>query len=112
MTAPGPDKVEFVSASSIRRLFNESQFPRMINAMQLTVEYLRNTHLKEPEKKNEPYCTHGQMIRYIGLDRQWVAEIFQYLRPDGTLGASGHPDPKRLRMHGKVYIVNLDNKQL
>jgi hypothetical protein len=34
-----------------------------------------------------------------------VAVVHQYLRPDGSLGASGLPDPKRLLVNGILYIV-------
>jgi hypothetical protein len=29
--------------------------------------------------------------------------VHQYLQPDGTLGASGQPDPKRLLHDGILY---------
>jgi hypothetical protein len=35
-----------------------------------------------------------------------VADCHQYLRPDGSIGASGKPDPKRLRIGNVVYIVD------
>lgn len=34
-----------------------------------------------------------------------VAVVHRYLRPDGTLGASGKPDPKRVLHAGVVYGV-------
>jgi hypothetical protein len=34
-----------------------------------------------------------------------VAVMHQYLRPDGTIGASGQPDPKRLVVEGDVWYV-------
>ena len=71
----------------------------------LIPEYLRDNHLKEPEAKDEPYCTRGQMIRYLNGTGQWAVEVFQYLRPDKTIGASGRPDPKRLRIGKTVFIV-------
>ena len=67
--------------------------------------YLRDAHLKEPERKGEPWCTRGQMIRYLDPDGQWVVEVFQYLRPDGSLGASGKPDPKRIRIGSTIFIA-------
>ena len=34
-----------------------------------------------------------------------VAEVHQYVRPDGSLGGSGLPDPKRLYKDGILYAV-------
>ncbi len=34
---------------------------------------------------------------------QEIARVHQYLRTDGTIGASGKPDPKRLYADGKLY---------
>ena len=58
-------------------------------------------------EKGEPFCTHGQMIRYISKSGSWCVEIFQYFRPDNKIGASGLPDPKRLRLRNTIYIVKV-----
>ena len=103
---PSADKVEYVDSITIRRMFNESQYPKMISDGTLKPEYLRDDHLKEPEKKGEPICTHSQMIRYNNKRGEWVLEVFQYLRNDKkTLGASGKPDPKRLRCGNIVFAL-------
>jgi len=34
-----------------------------------------------------------------------VALVHQYLRSDGTLGASGQPDPKRIVIGNVVYAT-------
>lgn len=88
-------------------MFNESQYPEMIAHGQLVPKYpyLRDDHLKEPEKRGEPQCTHGQMIRYLDNNGRWLVEVFQYRRPNKTLGASGVPDPKRLRVGDTVFKV-------
>jgi hypothetical protein len=36
------------------------------------------------------------------------ASIHRYLRPDGTLGASGRPDPKRLVEGGVKYFCRTE----
>lgn len=100
-----PDNVERVPPNTICRMFNESQYPKMIADGLLVPKYLRNAHLKEPEKVGEKHCTRGQMIRYLDNSGQWVVEVFQYLRQDKTLGASGKPDPKRFRSGNTVFIV-------
>ncbi len=102
-----PDDVRYVSAETLRRLFNESQFPTMIAQGLLQADYLRNSHLEAPESRGEPFCTHAQMVRYLDQNARWTVEVSQYLRPDGNLGASGKPDPKRLRLGGTIFILDV-----
>lgn len=104
---PSQDRVEHVSPKSIREKFNGSQYPDMIADGRLIADqpYLRDAHLEKPEIRNEPYCTRGQMIRYRDKNGRWVVEVFRYVRPDGTIGGSGRPDPKRLRIGNTVFYV-------
>ena len=44
------------------------------------------------------------MIAYYD-DGQRLALVHQYLRPAGTLGATGLPDPKELLVEGFVWFV-------
>jgi len=88
-------------------LFNRSDTPRQITAGLLKPEYLRNKHLARDKaaELSLPYCTHAQMIRYRDQEGRPVVEVFQYLQPDGSLGASGLPDPKRLWLGSAVYVA-------
>lgn len=100
-----PDEVKYISQKSIRQKFNQSQYPSMIREGQLVPRFLRNSHLKKPEEKREPYCTCSQTIRYTDKVGNWVVEVHQYLRPDKTIGGSGRPDPKRLRIERTVFSI-------
>ncbi len=53
---------------------------------------------------NFPEGTHSQYVRYWNEHRRWIVEVHRYLRPDGSLAASGRPDPKKLRLGGVLYI--------
>lgn len=89
-------------------MFNELEYTDLISSGQLRVLSIKERHLTMPEAKQMPRCTVGQFLRYIDTQGHWVAEIYQYLRPDGLLGASGKPDPKRLRINGTVYALEPD----
>lgn len=54
----------------------------------------------------EPYCTRSQMIVYRDQEGREIARVHQYLRTDGTLGASGKPDPKRLFENEVLYRLH------
>ena len=102
------DDVRFVHACEIRRQFNNGPLPEMITQGRLQQEYLRNAHLTKESAAfaNEPFCTHAQTIRYVDDNGVWQVEVFQYKRADGTIGASGKPDPKRLRMGDVILVVD------
>lgn len=52
---------------------------------------------------NEPFCTRSQMVSYRDASGNEVARVHQYLRTDGTIGASGKPDPKRIFVNGTLF---------
>ena len=97
--------VRYVADSEIRRLFNEGPYAQMIAEGRLRAQFLPNTHLDHPDKRGNPRCTFRQMIRYVDAEGDPVVEVFQYMRPDGTLGGSGRPDPKRLWVSRVVLIA-------
>ena len=105
------ENTKYVTALSICKIFNKSQYPNMLSNNELAAEYIRSSHLQNPEKVGEPWCTHSQMIRYYNKNREWVVEVHQYLRKDGSIGASGLPEPKRLRIGNVIYIADTQGKR-
>ena len=104
---PSADEVKYISPNNIRRIFNKSQYPSMIVDGLLKPQYLRNDHLKEPEKRGKPQCTHSQTIRYYDRSGRWVVEIHQYWHQDKKIKGTRRPDPKRLRIGNKIFIVDI-----
>lgn len=96
----------YVSPGILWERFNRSQIPEMMERGKLTVEYLPDAHLTNPERVAENRCTRGQMVRYRNAEGTWLVEVFQYLPSDGSLGASGRPDPKRMRVGAEVWIAD------
>lgn len=58
-----------------------------------------------PASSGEPVCTRSQYVLYLDPRGEKVAEVHQYVRPDGGIGASGRPDPKALLIDDVVYHV-------
>ena len=56
----------------------------------------------------EPYCTRSQIVRYYDGAHQ-VAVVHQYMRPDGTIGAWGRPDPKAVLHEGVLYQLQIES---
>ena len=61
---------------------------------------------KHPAPPHQPFCTRSQMIEYQNRQGRKVALVHQYLRPDGTVGASGKPDPKAIWTSRRYYYVS------
>ncbi|MBA3415659.1 MAG: hypothetical protein H0U10_10585 [Chloroflexia bacterium] len=82
-----------VSEAELRRRFNEGEDWLRTQSGELTAEVRRSGH-PSPEGSGEPYCTQSQIVAYSDRMGRRVAVVHQYVRPDGTVGGSGRPDPK------------------
>ncbi len=60
---------------------------------------------KNPEEINEPPGTLSLLVRVYNDALNFIAEAFFYLRPDGRIGASGRPDPKRMVVGNELLAV-------
>ena len=45
------------------------------------------------------------MISYLDKDGSELVRAHRFVLPDGSIGASGKPDPKRLLKDGKLYRI-------
>jgi len=95
-----------VSVWHLRKLFNENGYWAKVQAGELTEHLMADRHPSSPLAQ-VPICTRSQVISYVNATGQEIARVHQYLQPDGTLGASGKPDPKRLVHEGILYFPEL-----
>jgi hypothetical protein len=101
-----PLPIEEAPQELMQSIFNEAGYVASVRSGQLKSTVLKERHLKSPNLGQGPRCTVGQYVLYYqDTLENWVAEVYQYLRPDNTLGASGLPDPKRLRLLDKILIA-------
>lgn len=99
---PDPRPIVYVSEEEIRTIFNDNRFYEKLLAGELVASKKRNSHTA-PD--GEPYCTHSQIVNYYDKAGNRIAVVHQYERPDGTLGASGKPDPKRIWLEDRIISV-------
>lgn len=59
---------------------------------------------RTPRGTDEPTGTRSLTISYVNEVGERVFMVHIYLRPDGSIGGSGKPDPKWLFEDGVVYI--------
>jgi len=99
-------KVRYVSPQELREEFNRSSYQQKVDEGLLQEKIERNTHLKSPENFQGPFCTHSQVVYYLDYQNSTpLAVVHRYLRPDNSLGASGKPDPKRLKVGDEFWAV-------
>ncbi len=88
----------------MRQLFNDGNYWQRAIAGEFRQLTLRNGHPSAPSAP-EPVCTRSMIVAYFDRANERVAVIHQYVRPDGTLGGSGRPGPKRLFVEGTIYLL-------
>ena len=93
-----------VSPRELRGMFNAGDYDGRVGRGELSVQVIRDRHPSSP-KANVPYCTRSQLVVYRDREGDEVATIHRYLKTDGSLGASGLPDPKRIFKDGYLYVA-------
>lgn len=103
----GSSKVEWVTEDIIRQYFNDGDFFEMVKRGEIITKTKRSSHPGAPPQ-GKPYCTQSQIVYYYSNEGEPLAIVHQYLRPDGTIGASGLPDPKRLFLKDRIISVKTE----
>jgi hypothetical protein len=96
--------IKRVSAKLLCTMFNEGQYWEEAQKGILKTRVLADKH-PSPPRAREPVCTRSQYVIYLDKNGKKVAGVHQYLRRDGTIGASGRPDPKELLVDGTLYML-------
>src|SRR5262245_4889386 len=90
-----------VSTATLRAMFEEDRIEARHAAGELSIVILKS-HDARPELLMIP-GTLSQLVAYVDGRGNHVAVAHRYLKPDGTLAASGRPDPKTLRRGDTLY---------
>jgi hypothetical protein len=93
--------IKRVTSVEMCKRFNEGKYWERVKNGLLT------EHLLESRKSTLLSCEvveiASELLSYRDLNGNEVARVHQFRRPDGTLAASGKPDPKRLLEGGVLY---------
>ena len=89
-----------MTPTELRRLFNEGEYYERV----LAGELLESIETDRPARpgSGQPEGTRSQTLWYFDQSMNRVAFVHQYVRPDGSLGGSGRPDPKRLLFEDEI----------
>jgi len=97
-----PRKKQLVTPEVLCEMFNSAGYADQITDGILVASVRTDRHPALP-KAAEPFCTRSQIVAYLTQKGKCIALVHQYLRVDGSLGASGRPDPKWLFVNDTVY---------
>jgi hypothetical protein len=84
-------------------MFNEDRFVERTKAGELKAVVVHSGN-PSPEV-GLPIGSRSELISYRDINNLEVARAHQYVLPDGKLGASEKPDPKRILKDGKLYRI-------
>jgi hypothetical protein len=86
-------------------MFNDGCFLERLKSGKLHAILESEKH-PSPFRSGQPQCTWSQFLILLDENDQEIARVHQYKRPDGSIGASGRPDPKRLIVDGIIYYTS------
>jgi hypothetical protein len=95
--------IQRVTCEELRRRFNDGGYWEKAKSgllKQVVLEENISTLLPD-----EVGPIRSQMVSYRDENNQEIARIHQFLRPNGSIAASGKPDPKRLYEGGILYRI-------
>ena len=102
--ADSPSPVVRVTETELRRRFNDGHYAERADRGELRIVILDPRNRPAPVGAHQAPGTVSQMISYRDSDDTELARAHQYVRPDGTIGGSGRPDPKILFENGILYL--------
>lgn len=86
-------------------IFNRERYWERLQTGEFNAVVLEE-HIPQYVTPTIPAGSRSQMISYRDADDNEVARVHQYLTPNGIIGASGKPDPKRLLYEGVLYRLH------
>ncbi len=92
-------------------MFNEGRYWEKALSGELTA-VIERERCPAPLLDGEPPGTRSQQVSYYDAHGNEVARVHQYMRPDGTIGLSGRPDPKRLLENGSLYRIEKSKSRI
>ncbi len=90
------------------KIFNEAGYWEKAKKGEFTAHLLESNVSKTLSQETVEIVS--QMVSYRDSTGREMARVHQFVRPNGTLAASGMPDPKRLYKDGVLYRLQKKSK--
>ena len=88
----------------MRRLFNTGRYYERMLAGEFRPKIIGEIPRRRGDRRIRG--SRSQTVEYWDRFGMLIARVHEYRMPDGSLGASGRPDPKLLRHEGDVYVLD------
>jgi hypothetical protein len=96
-------QIKFVSKQKLRQLFSDTGCEAGVVAGTVRIDVLKS----RPGPLHQQPGALSQIVSYVDLaSGRTIAKCHRYLNPDGSLGASGRPDPKMVNVKGVLYATS------
>lgn len=92
-----------VTPAELRERFNDAGLFERASAGELLQIVEREG--PAPDALQMPDGTVSRTVWYVDADLQKLALVHEYRLPDGTVGASGLPDPKRMVVDDEIWLA-------
>ncbi|MBA2597666.1 MAG: hypothetical protein H0V00_13670 [Chloroflexia bacterium] len=94
-----------VNEDKIRKLFNDGRYYERMRAGEFQARIVRPILIRRGDRRIRN--TMNQTVEYWDTFGNFIARAHQFRRHDGSLGASGRPDPKDLRHNDVPYRLDM-----
>ena len=98
---PPPLPLDRISVDEMRQKFNGSGYWENVKSGKWTAIVMESR--TSDALPNETVEITSLMLSYRDEAGNEMARVHQYQRPDGSIAASGKPDPKRMVRDGTLY---------
>lgn len=95
--------VRRVSEQELRRIFNEGRYFERMLANEFDIKIVYDMPQRRGDRRIRG--SRSQLVEYWDKSGDLIAVVHQYRMRDGSLGASGRPDLKRLRHENVLYFL-------
>ena len=100
-------RITFTSADEVRAVFNADVVPRYLDG-ELS-ELTQDSSAAHPVS-GQPRGTRSERVVYYDGGKP-VAVAHRFVAPDGSIGGSGLPDPKAVRLGDEWLVVGSDQQR-
>jgi hypothetical protein len=100
---PNLPPIKRVTPEELCKRFNDGRYWEKVTSGELIAVLLASN--VSTLLTQETVTITSEMVSYRDKEGNEVARVHQFRRPDGSLAASGKPDPKRLLEDGILYRI-------
>lgn len=96
--------IQLVNEHTLRQLFDDEQILEGVGRGLITA--ISHSQSPASPRSNQPEGTISELVDYFH-GHELIATAHRFVLPDGSIGASGLPDPKMVVSGGTMYLLQI-----